>query len=105
MRSDTISPEDMELLVLAGKAANIPPLVIGASGSMYWIEETHSCHDSWNPLISDRDALRLAVTLAMINPGCFPRPSEHLDLDNPDWYAATRRAIVVAAARIGATMR
>lgn len=42
----------------------------------------------WNPLTDDGDALRLAVKL-------------NLDIRYKDSYAATRRAIVRAAAAIG----
>ena len=95
---------DITLLWLAGKAVNTPTRVIGADAGLYWIEETKSCHLAWNPLSNDGDALRLAIDLGMINPGCFPYPDVYIDVTKPDWYAATRRAIVVAAAKIGAKM-
>ena len=60
----------------------------------------------WNPLTDDGDALRLAVKLGFINPGQWPNPSlvaaeEWAETGSIDWYAATRRAIVRAAAAIG----
>lgn len=59
----------------------------------------------WNPLIDDGDALRLAVALGFINPGCWPSPAYEMELlliaGNPDWQYATRLAIVKAAAQLG----
>jgi hypothetical protein len=69
----------------------------------------------WNPLVDDGDALRLAVKLEMNVEYCR-RWNAARAISNPDnslaenhWaknesldpYAATRRAIVVAAAEIG----
>lgn len=50
----------------------------------------------WNHLTDDGDALRLAVKLNLLNYRVLGRP----DLDKGDPYAATRRAIVRAAAAI-----
>lgn len=97
MINTSLSEADYQLLLVAGQKAGIPTRVIAATGGMYWIEETKSIHSAWNPLNSDADALRLAVQMGMINPGCFPAVAPHLDLNNPDWEAATRRAIVMEA--------
>ena len=89
---------DRELLELAAKAAG-GGFVIGY----------------WNPLRNDRDALRLAVKLNLsadffddaICVGCVPNDNEAVQLMEPvgsDPYAATRRAIVRAAAEIGKAM-
>jgi hypothetical protein len=71
----------------------------------------------WNPLIDDGDALRLAVKLQMslaLGPrrvqACTPVGSLRgeffqEDISNADPYAATRRAIVRAAAEIGRSMK
>lgn len=94
---------DKELLELAAKAAG--------EVLMY---DTFGCSDNpervynyWNPLTNDGDALRLAVKLgiatrrisnkamALSSVGQF---DEYCDRDP---YAATRRAIVRAAAAIG----
>ena len=69
----------------------------------------------WNPLENDGDALRLAVKLRLSvcveldgtwidrHHSCWPRPACFVDhADEP--YAATRRAIVYAAAEIGRQM-
>lgn len=110
---------DKELLELAAKAA-------GISGKYYefacesGIIDDHLDCGFWNPLTDDGDALRLAVKLGLTI------ANEHLssgvtyctDHDETDYpivrsmpepldqihetdYAATRRAIVRAAAQIG----
>lgn len=99
---------DKELLEQAAKACEI-----------YW---NHYTDDGlwfgdviWNPLTDDGDALRLAVKLRMDLKIEFDRIDayaesdyavEYLyDLPSPsDPYAATRRAIVRAAAEIGKTL-
>lgn len=105
---------DRELLELAAKAADISHECIyfpdkgfrlGERGNGYtsWIEW-------WNPLTEDGDALRLAVTLklfpVMMVMGKFVG-FDDMDITeefSPDPYAATRRAIVRAAAEIGRNM-
>jgi hypothetical protein len=67
----------------------------------------------WNPLTDDGDALRLAVKLKMKVEGWFNGELECARADckaalvsephSGDPYAATRRAIVRAAAEIGKT--
>ena len=93
---------DRELLELAAKAAG--------RGSQWWMESTWNGPDKeWNPLTDDADALRLAVKLRLVlfleipRIGIGPRmdgPEVYLD-EGEDEYAATRRAIVRAAAEIG----
>ncbi len=104
---------DRELLELAAKAAGIkvyestdgtmqnrPVLVFSAGGGM----GTMPYEEQWNPLREDAQALRLAVKLRMdvewldadtvfVSGG----PCTHVGVDH---YAATRRAIVRAAAEI-----
>ena len=97
---------DRELLELAAKAVGIE-----------WDEFTLDC---WNPLISDGDALRLAVNLGLAirvlekcvfvesDPETLLGQSQYSELEmygNSDPYAATRRAIVRAAAEIGKEMK
>jgi hypothetical protein len=98
---------DNELLALAAKAVN--------GGG--WHQITHDTPNgrNWNPLIDDGDALRLAVMLRldifMAAPGSPDATVEVIaihgkdeapfaieTLDGGDPYAATRRAIVRAAA-------
>lgn len=83
---------DQELLELAAKAAGIE-----------WDEFTLDC---WNPLISDGDALRLAVKLEMLLDLCGDETAAYCqewsrEKKENDTYAATRRAIVRAAAEVG----
>ena len=105
---------DRELLELAAKAADMGRVSNGVltGVTMYktddgWVE--------WDPLTDDGDALRLAVRLGLLldtirrgfkegnvcavhSTGAFYEPKQ------PDPYAATRRAIVRAAADIGAKL-
>lgn len=116
---------DRELLELAAKAAgylNWTPYNTGL-----FIETGHSRGNPgfhWNPLTDDGDALRLAVKLQMAFDVSEPTSTdigtvhctcptqsglscksvtEYVDEDG-DPYAATRRAIVRAAAEIGRNM-
>lgn len=68
--------------------------------------------DSWNPLVDDGDALRLAVTIAerhqfhaitwdLTNRGTRVFADAH-EGNGKDCFSATRLAIVRAAAAIGA---
>jgi hypothetical protein len=96
---------DRELLELAAKAANVPLALL-------------DLHDmdarKWNPLDDDGDALRLAVKVRIeVEPWIhgsdeFARAAvREVLVDEPhgsDPYAATRRAIVRAAAEIWKAM-
>ena len=59
----------------------------------------------WNPLTDDGDALRLAVKLNLVYGKVFARSVADNHEDGDDIYAATRRAIVRAAAVIGDGMQ
>ncbi len=107
--------EDIELLELAALAVGINGFY--AKNFDDWYEEgiiytdEYDCNCSWNPLVNDDDALRLAVNLRL--------PVVHYSVTSEgkdrvvagqtgvpikydgDPYAATRRAIVRAAAEIG----
>lgn len=94
---------DRELLELAAKAA-------GIEGSWH---EQNSAYASptgwlmpnghtWNPLTDDGDAFRLAVKCLPFHTLQYSR--EDYDHCQQDPYAATRRAIVRAAAEIGKGM-
>ena len=116
--------EDKELLELAAKAAGME---IGFGKWVWWPDAesyTRKTGDSsvewWNPLNDDGDALRLAVKLGMtieqfdddggvvVTHGVSVRASEDYADDryaaSRDPYAATRRAIVRAAAEIGKSL-
>lgn len=86
-----------ELLKLAAKAAEIEYSSTEEQGLSLITGEY------WNPLDDDGDALRLAVT-------CLPfhilqYTAEDYKYCNEDGFAATRRAIVRAAAEIGKAMK
>lgn len=105
---------DRELLELAAKAAGVDgrwadfpgmDIRVGYQGGI------HDGDDYWNPLIDDGDALRLAVQLNL-TVYCFKDGAQvmlpGIDMHkvsekNTDIHAATRRAIVRAAAEIGRT--
>jgi hypothetical protein len=98
---------DKELLELAAKAAGI---------ECYWVESgpdsptmvlNEPYYATWNPLTDDGDALRLAVKLNLFNTrskGYEWPDAELFARHDEDPHAATRRAIVRAAAEIGKAM-
>lgn len=96
---------DKELLTLAAKAAGIGG---GWHHDLMWLDEHSS---EWNPRTDDGDAFRLAVKLWIeisFEPNCVQvYPPRSLPVDVPrgdDPLAATRLAIVRAAAEIGRAM-
>jgi hypothetical protein len=107
---------DRELLEAAAKAAGLT--ILHWPQDDYTIVQDGARQYGWNPLVFDSDALRLAVTLRIdINhdrklgidlvyaaaPGTlWSQASE--ERYGADPYAATRRAIVRAAAEIGRNM-
>lgn len=102
---------DKELLELAAKAAGYEPKRYSQDNSLVVI---NGCTDNcrFNPLNDDGDALRLAVKLDIpISPescnGTVWVCKGDIQVFEPlgsDPYAATRRAIVRAAAEIGAKL-
>jgi hypothetical protein len=110
---------DRELLELAAKAAGVD---VDYLDNERGCELLNSDEDTvyatgvlWNPLADDGDALRLAVKLNLqprqgVNLVSVLRPDKGGNDENyrdhgGDPYAATRRAIVRAAAEIGRTMK
>lgn len=108
---------DKELLELAAKAAGIEIELchFGPSKSFFIVEDGR-LKEQWNPLKGDAQALCLAVKLEMNlffglakifveipSDGDEPSIVEKNEKGN-DPYAATRRAIVRAAAEIGRGM-
>ena len=102
---------DRELLELAAKAAGYALCNLGEY--FYWpTPRGNMSIKQWNPLEDDGDALRLAVKLEInILPSmeeCSARnpgySAWHNERATTDPYAATRRAIVRAAAEIGRAM-
>ena len=122
---------DREYLELAAKAAgmkiyestdgtiqNRPVWVFRAGGGM----GTMPYEEQWNPLREDAQALRLAVKLGLLISHSAYKPGENAygfigiawygqrvefkpEKFTDDPYAATRRAIVRAAAEIGRSMK
>ena len=106
---------DRELLEQAAKAAGI---------ELYWAEDDPECDwvqgsypripdhkvlekwtwKVWNPLTDDGDALRLAVKCGILNLDEALFYGDCVIDFQDDPYAATRRAIVRAAAEIGRSM-
>ena len=112
---------DRELLELAAKAAGIE-VWPGAGFQAHVLFTRPDLADpsgkvtgvAWNPLTDDGDALRLAVNLRIsIDYALLPVElvlfvnacAEHLEpnISHEDLMAATRRAVVRAAAEIGKT--
>lgn len=97
---------DRELLEAAARAAGYrlgEPT--GADDGSYNVYEPDGTHDHWNPLTDDADALRLAVKLGLrldlrwqTNEVTVYGASRVDEGVRGDPYAATRRAIVRAAA-------
>jgi hypothetical protein len=107
---------DRELLEAAAKAAGLKIHAArqaerdeeGCANSGLWIVNGSTC---WNPLTDDGDALRLAVACGLVvdtsRPSAGPPFYSHVfaQMDFTDRHAATRRAIVRAAAEIGRSMK
>jgi hypothetical protein len=73
-------------------------------GKTPWVRNENGTASPWNPLERDGDALRLAVTLGILaSPELWNYIGfeQLLGKDKDCIYAATRRAIVRAAAAIG----
>ena len=88
---------DRELLKLAAKAA----------GMDYSVWSPGSAPIVWNPLHYDGDALRLAMQLDLVvlqRNAKTRNGYQAVEAEGADLYAATRRAIVRAAAEIGRTL-
>ena len=100
---------DKELLELAAKAAGIDVQEWRESYEAFKMKEPMLY---WNPLTDDGDALRLAVKLMLDI--CCHESGAYVDGDRREYsanekdpsnpYAATRLAIVRAAAEIGKTL-
>lgn len=112
---------DRELLEAAAKAAgfHFHGHRVGLDYINCYVSTTGDSDDwfVWSPLTDDGDALRLAVKLRIEPRQTATMASALYEADNPngfaimfenygtDPYAATRRAIVRAAAEIGKAMK
>jgi len=116
---------DRELLELAAKAAEMTSWRWNEYSSCLchynekmstWYYDDYGDRIEWNPLADDGDAFRLAVTLQIIL-GKYDEYANAAGIaysgvdvvvwnhEEKDPYAATRRAIVRAAAEIGASLQ
>jgi len=105
---------DRELLELAAKAAGVE-IHESDDGTMqrrpvwamtHYVQGQPYSETVWNPLGDDAQALRLAVKLNLLTKFTFLKfMAEENDNPAQDYYAATRRAIVRAAAEIGKEMK
>lgn len=101
---------DRELLELAAKAAGMRYYYASYQKHLH-IEHQHMADGiHWNPLTDDGDALRLAVKLRLtvFEASVLTPDGDAVNVfpgEAPDRYAATRRAIVRAAAEIGRNMK
>jgi hypothetical protein len=112
LRARESEMSDSELLKLAARACGYEVLYIDDDGGVSCRDGSHSYW--WSPLAYDGDALRLAVTLeilvltargyAVANGVDSGGTCVRIPFDS-DPYAATRRAIVRAAADIGRAMK
>ena len=101
-----------ELLDLAAKAAGITIRWEKERGVIRARQQSGGYFGIWNPLRDDGDALRLAVllglTVNLYDRAVFISRNENeptqMKMLGDDRYAATRRAIVRAAAAIGKEM-
>ncbi len=98
---------DRELLEFAAKAAGLDVFLSKNRAFLLRNSLNPSANRSWNPLEDDGDALRLAVRLDLFHRFNMDQPlaTIYFDATDPDPYAATRRAIVRAAAEIGRNMK
>ena len=99
--------DDKRLLELAARAAGMPIHVWGQKGQELVADMSNPAgHKLWNPLTDDGDAFRLAVKLRIsveqmaMEVIAYPADGTCAIEPNDDRYAATRRAIVRAAAAI-----
>ena len=116
---------DRELLELAAKAARLRISIRLSNDGIMVCSAVRKSPHKWNPLTDDGDALRLAVSLRLpihyrvtncwgedeksTVCGMLTNPSNSEKYENKvahkgDAYAATRRAVVLAAAAIGETL-
>jgi hypothetical protein len=103
---------DGELLMLAAKAAGMPPPWDSNGVFSAWVsEEENACASHWwNPLEDDGDAFRLSGSLGFsVDFGsgiiiCGEDVGDELEFKDPSDLANVRRAIVRAAAEIGRSM-
>lgn len=94
---------DRELLELAARAAGLQiGHLVSFFGGEYAVTQDHSEINAWNPLECDGDAFQLAVSVPRISMQRIIAEAWISHTDLPGRMAYARRAIVRAAAAIGA---
>jgi hypothetical protein len=93
---------DLEMLQYAAKAAGMTLGAWHESRLAFMYRDASPGPGYWNPLKSDGDAFRLAVKCLLFYTLRYSR--EDWEECGEDGYAATRLAIVRAAAQIGKEM-
>ena len=100
---------DRELLEAAARAAGMSKMLAWTPGATPWLRVDPDLSRPWNPLTDDGDALRLAVKLELVvdfaqectgSLDHVRKIAEGICHDKADPCAATRRAIVLAAAEL-----
>lgn len=92
---------DRELLEMAAKAAGFELLPCTCSKGAFKAAHLGRDITHWSPLENDGDAFRLAVKLSFFGSLEDEHAIGAAGFNSSDPYAATRRAIVRAAAEIG----
>lgn len=94
-----MNQQDKQLLIFAGKAAGYDLFEDSFhDGELCYYASDIDCNIVWNPLDDDGDALRLIVKCLGFY--YISYSSEDWEYCKQDGYAATRRAIVKAAAKM-----
>lgn len=116
---NTKNLSDRDLVLLAAKAVRLTGQLKSTADDAFWLF-TDDNKGPWNPLINNGDALWLAISLGLniiqLTTFAGPKPVaaacgfgfEDYQLTSTDYgddkFAATRRAIVLAAAEVGVHM-
>lgn len=105
-----MNEEDIKLTELAAKVIGIPYKWNPEEYTFWWYDKEECCAHIWNPLLHNGDAFNLMIMLKMVvdtdyNCGVIAGNSVEegiwIEVINGNVAAATRRAIVTLAAKIG----
>lgn len=110
MESISVNEEDIELVELAAKAIGVPYKWNPEAYCFCWYDNEECSVHTWNPLLLHGDAFNLMIMLKMVvntdyNGGVvvenWLEDAIWIEVINDNVAAATRRAIVTLAAKIG----
>lgn len=105
-----MNEEDIELVELAAKAIGAPYKWNPEECAFWWYDNEECYAHTWNPLFYNQDAFNLMIVLKMVvntdyNGGVvvenWLEDAIWIEVINDNVAAATRRAIVTLAAKIG----